>query len=115
MKVVRTVRVIWLIACVLALAIAQVAFNGAPTSEVAGSLTSFVLVICLPSSIVAYPFMFGVIDLFSSNAMYPYNSRIALTGVWARYVLFGLIQWYAIPSFIARVRSRREIHSANTT
>ncbi len=112
MKFVRTARIVWLITCVLALLIAQLAFSGVPHSEVAGNLVFFLLVACLPSSLIAYPFMFATIDLFSTRGAYPFNSRVALAAVWACYVLLGVVQWYLVPAIIARVRSRRQVRHA---
>jgi len=106
MKVLRIVRGIWLTACIGALIVAQLAFTGTPTSEVAGNLTFFLLVLCLPSSVVAYPCMFAVADLFAVRGVYPFNSRIALTAVWVCYFLFGALQWYIVPAVIGRLRSR---------
>lgn len=92
----------WLTALMLALALALIFFTGEQTSEVAGYLTFALLILCLPSSILAYPLALGAISLFESQGLFPYNSRLVLSVWWAVFLSSGLAQWTLIFWFINR-------------
>jgi hypothetical protein len=78
----RRLRLVWSALSFAALAVAQFAFTGEQTSEVAGNLTFFMLVFCAPLSFLGYVGMFPVVDFFQSFDLFPYNSRLALSAVW---------------------------------
>jgi hypothetical protein len=88
---------VWLALSLLSLGVAQLAFTGEQTSEVAGNLTFFMLVLCAPASVVGYAGMFLVFDFFQSYGLFPYNSRLALSAVWGVYFVAGLVQWFVLP------------------
>lgn len=93
----KTVRVAWVALSIIALIVAQAYFTGEQSSEVAGNLIFFMLIISAPSSAVGYALMFMIVSLFESHGLFPNNSRIVLSLVWAVYFLCGLAQWYLIP------------------
>ena len=99
----------------VALTVAQFAFTGEQTSEVAGNLTFFMLVLCAPLSLLGYVGMFLVIDVSQSFGLYPYNSRLALSAVWGVYFLAGLVQWFVLPFFWPSKPNNRLVRTPGTT
>ncbi len=88
--------ILWLAAILAGLLLAQVFFTGAQTSEVAGNLAFALLILCAPSSALAYPLALAAITLFESQGLFPYNSRFVLTVWWAVFFACGLAQWALI-------------------
>ncbi len=84
---------LWLAIGLVILLIAQAAFTGRPSSEVAGAMTWAMLLIGLPSSVVAYPLALAAVSPFESQGLVPYNSRLVLTLWWAVFFVTGLAQW----------------------
>jgi hypothetical protein len=70
-RVLRFLQVLWLGLSISSLLIALVSFKGIQTSEVPGNLTFFMLVLCLPSSVLAYPVMFAMLDSMSAQGVCP--------------------------------------------
>jgi hypothetical protein len=108
-------RLLWLALSLGALVVAQFAFTGEQTSEVAGNLTFFMLVLCAPLSLLGYLGMFLVFDFFQSFGLYPYNSRLALSAVWGVYFLVGLVQWFVLPLSWPRKPNNRLVRTPETT
>ena len=98
----RRIFLVWFAALMLGLALAQIFFTGEQTSEVAGNLAFALLVLCLPSSILAYPLALAAISFFESQGLFPYNSRLVLSVWWAVFFGCGLAQWALIFWFINR-------------
>lgn len=104
---IRKIRWVWLALSLAALALALLFFTGEQTSEVAGNLTFFMLVLCVPLSFLGYVGMFLVFDIFQSYGLFPYSSRLALSAVWAVYFFTGFIQWFVVPLLWPRKPSNR--------
>jgi hypothetical protein len=103
-RVLRVLQVLWLGLSISSLFAALLAFKGVQVSEVPGNLTFFMLVLCLPASVLAYPVMFVVLDAMSAQGVFPYNSRFALCAVWSLFFIFGLIQWFGVPALWSKLR-----------
>lgn len=73
--------------------IAQAAFTGQPTSEVAGTMTLAMLAIGLPSSILAYPLALAAVSPFEAQGLFPHNSRLVMMAWWAVFLAVGMAQW----------------------
>lgn len=84
---------LWIAALLAALLLAQTFFTGAQASEVAGNLAFALLVLCAPSSALAYPLALAAVALFESRGLFPYNSRLVLSLWWAVFFGCGLLQW----------------------
>ncbi len=94
----------WLILSVVAFIAAQVVFTGQVSSEVAGNLILFMLVVSLPGSIVGYVLMFWLVSVFEPYGLYAHNSRFVLALFWGVYFVCGAIQWFALPNFLGKNR-----------
>ena len=92
----------WLLAIALALLLAQAFFTGEKADEIAGNLAFALLVLCLPSSILAYPLALIAISFFESQGLFPYNSRLVLSLWWSVFFVCGLAQWALVFWFIKR-------------
>jgi len=103
-QVFRFVQFLWLGLSIASLLIALISFKGVQTSEVSGNLTFFMLVLCLPLSLLAYPVMITILDSMSSQGVFPYSNRLALTAVWSLFFVFGLVQWFGIPALWSKLR-----------
>lgn len=103
----KTIRNIWLGVSVVALLLAQLLFTGEQSSEVAGNLAFFMLVFCLPSSLIGYVPMFWIASVFEPDGLFAYNSRLVLILVWGIYFLCGAIQWYILPRILRGTRKKR--------
>ena len=99
LKVVRRFIALWLVVVFGALVVAQLLFTGASTSEVAGNLAFALLVLCLPSSLAAYPIATVLVGVFEPRGLFPYNDRLVLFLWWLVFVLVGLAQWGAVILF----------------
>jgi len=97
--VVRRIFSLWLVVVLGAFVVAQLMFTGASTSEVAGNLAFALLVLCLPSSLAAYPIATVLIGVFEPQGLYPYNDRFVLFLWWLVFFLLGLAQWGAVFRF----------------
>ena len=104
-RVLRVLQVLWLGLSISSLLVALLTFKGIQISEVPGNLTFFMLALCLPSSILAYPLMFVVLDALSAQGVFPYNSRFALCAVWSLFFVLGFIQWFGVPALWSKFRS----------
>jgi len=104
-RVLRVLQVLWLGFSISSLLVALLTFKGIQVSEVPGNLTFFMLVHCLPSSLLAYPVMFVLLDAMSAHGAFPYNSRLALCAVWSLFFALGLIQWFGVPALWSKFRS----------
>ena len=104
-RVFRTVQGLWLGLSISSLLVALFAFKANHASEVPGSLTFFMLVLCLPSSLISYPIMFFMIDAMSTHGIFPYNSKLALCSVWSVFFILGFVQWFGVPALWSKFRS----------
>lgn len=105
----RRIFCLWLLAIALVLVLAQTFFTGEQTSEVAGNSAFVLLVLCLPSSILAYPLSLAAVSYFESQGLFPYNSRLVLSIWWGVFFGCGLTQWGLIFWFIRRRKPNRAV------
>lgn len=98
----KRIFTLWLVALVLAWVLAQASFSGEKSSEVAGNLAFSLFILCLPSSLLAYPLALAATSVFESMNLFPYNSRLVLSIWWAAFFSCGLAQWALIFWFIKR-------------
>lgn len=96
----------WIAAVLAAWLLAQVFFTGAQTSEVAGNLAFALLILCVPSSALAYPLALAATALFESRGLFPYNSRVVLSVWWAVFFGCGLLQWALVFRLVNRSKRR---------
>lgn len=97
---------LWIAAVLAAWLLAQAFFTGAQASEVAGNLAFALLLLCVPSSALAYPLALAAVALFESQGLFPYNSRLVLSAWWAVFFVCGLLQWALVFRLVHR-RKRR--------
>ena len=99
------VQTLWLRSCLCSILLAMFCFDGTKTSDVAGILVYFMLIVCLPISGISFWITFYVIDAFESCGVEIYSSRFALLTIWMIYFIFGFIQWIVIPMVIKKYRT----------
>ena len=104
---IKIMRLFWLCSSIATITIAQYSFTGIQTSEVSGNLTFYMLITSAPSSILACILMFPAINILQDFNLFPYNSRVALSAIWAVYFLLGLLQWFIIPLFWQRKKPNK--------
>ncbi len=105
-KILRAARSLWLLLAAGGLAAALLTFDGSRSSDVAGNLTFFMLVLCLPSSLLGLVAMFMLTDWLSAHGLQPYSHRVALACVWALFAALGAAQWFGLPAIWSRLRPR---------
>lgn len=98
----KRIFTLWLVALALGWVLAQAFFSGEQSSEVAGNLAFALLIVCLPSSLLAYPLALAATSVFESQGLFPYNSRLVLSVWWAVFFSCGTAQWALIFWFIKR-------------
>jgi hypothetical protein len=103
----KRIFTLWLVALALAWVLTQVFFLGEKSSEVAGNLIFALLILCLPSSLLAYPLALTASSVFESQGLFPYNSRLVLSVWWAVFFSCGMAQWVFIFWLINRRNPRR--------
>jgi hypothetical protein len=98
----KRIFTLWLAALALALVLAQAFFSGEQSSEIAGNLAFALLILCLPSSLLAYPLALTASSVFESQGLFPYNSRLVLSVWWAVFFSCGMTKWLLIFWFLNR-------------
>lgn len=98
----RRILVLWLVAAITVLVVAQLLFSGVKESDVAGNLAFLMLVLGFPSTLAAYPLAMAFSTAYEAQGLFPYNSRALLTGRWAFFFVAGLAQWALIAWWLGR-------------
>ena len=106
----RRLFALWVSVAVAILVVAQLLFSGVKESEVAGNVTFAMLVLGLPSTLAAYPLALELSVAYEAQGLFPYNSRVLLTVLWASFFVVGLAQW----ALVAWWRVRRNLTTASS-
>jgi hypothetical protein len=106
----RLLKVLWIALCIVILATTLSKFDQRPDSDIADFLVWGMLVLTVPSGILAMllyaGFAYALHNTFAVTVPTTYST---LSVTWLLYFVVGYVQWfYLLPRLVARMRRKQD-------